>query len=74
MRRIAELKQHYVVLPALSPVTDDLRQRYPGLVAEDAGEAYSSPTVRPMDREELGRYLLDNGLLDVERGEVIAEG
>lgn len=71
VRRVVELARHYVVLPALSPVTDGLRDRYPGVVAEATDRAYNSSSVQAMNQEELRRYLLDDGLLDVERGVVI---
>ena len=64
IRRVVELEDYFVVLPAFRSIYKKVTYPYPGIRSERIEQAYNSARGQPMDREGLRRYLLDNQLLD----------
>ena len=58
IRRTIELRDYFVITPALRAINRDIEYTYPGVVSDAApAHPYNSSTIRPMDRETLRRYL-----------------
>ena len=62
VRRTIELKNHYVVTPALKS-GDEKKYKYPNEVAGQISVPYSSKNQTHMSKKELKQYLIDNNLL-----------
>ena len=58
IRRTIELRDYFVIAPALRAINRDIQYTYPGVVSDAApAHPYNSSTIRPMDREALRQYL-----------------
>jgi FlaA1/EpsC-like NDP-sugar epimerase len=65
-RRTLELDRYFVVTPAFKAVYRNIGYSYPDVVARAIKQPYNSANVRPMQREELRRYLYAHGLIEAE--------
>lgn len=64
IRRSIELRDHFVIVPALRPVGADVEYTYPGKLSYRLERPYNSSTAAPMSREELRQFLRSNHFLD----------
>ena len=64
VRRVVELDDHFVVVPALRSSHGQAEYRYSGMVAEGVRDAYNSLNVEPMSYATLRAYLRDNTFLN----------
>ena len=64
VRRVVELDDHFVVVPALRSSHGQAEYRYSGMVAEGVRDPYNSLNVEPMSYGTLRAYLRDNNFLD----------
>lgn len=63
-RRTIELKNHFVVLPALRPIYNVVAYEYPDLVRDSIEHAYNSENERAMSMTELRCLLVKGHLLE----------
>ena len=65
-RRVVELERHFAVLPAFQSVYEHVSYDYPDSSSKGIEQPYNSAVGKPMDREQLRHFLLDNNQLDKE--------
>jgi FlaA1/EpsC-like NDP-sugar epimerase len=62
--RTIELKDVFVIPPALRLAYGSIRYEYPGVVSGKEVKTYKSSTEKPFSKRALKKYLLDNNVLD----------
>ena len=63
-RRTMELEKYFSVLPAFRGVAQVVEYSYPGTISTTVDKPYVSSKEVPLTRDEIKRFLRDNGLLD----------
>lgn len=64
-RRTLELEDHFVILPAFRYIYQDIAYDYPDVIRTSVERIYRSEYETPMTGDEIRRFLLDNGLVDL---------
>lgn len=69
--RSMELEDMFVVTPAFKSIYHSIKYEYPSTVSSKVGKSYVSSTEKPLKKEELGQYLIENRVLEfIEGGSV----
>lgn len=69
VRRCLELEKYFVVKPAFTSIYRDVTYSYPGVVNDAVDRPYNSANEKPLDRDGLRQFLIDNELLEGEEEE-----
>jgi FlaA1/EpsC-like NDP-sugar epimerase len=64
IRRVIELEDHFVVMPALYSNSIQVNYVYPKMIDRVAKQAYNSASVVPLSRELLLQFLRDNNFFE----------
>lgn len=72
-RRVIGLRDHFVILPALKSVYENVNYDYPDILTEKIEQPYNSSTGKSMSKDEVRGYLTDNKLLDWPRSGDISQ-
>ena len=67
-RRTCELPKYFVVRPAFTPIYRNTCYSYPEIVTEHIKKPYNSKNEKPLTKDELREFLLNNRLLESEEG------
>lgn len=62
-RRVLELPQYFVVLPAFRGIYRDISYLYKNVISEDVDNPYNSANEKALTQDELLKFLKDNNLL-----------
>jgi len=68
-RRVFELEQYFVVLPAFTCLYRNIAYDYPRLIARGADRPYNSANQAPLNQAELLDFLVSNRLLEEDSAE-----
>jgi len=66
VRRTIELSRYFVVRPAFSSLYGNIEYAYPDVITEKVEKPYHSANETPLGRDQLRRFLYENGLLEGE--------